>query len=564
MKRLIVTGCKPILRLMLIGILLAVAAGPVLGGQDDAAAPNTVLFDTGTPSAEPLSSAGLKARSGWTAVAEDDLTHRFRGDAVVANDRLIVVLRAKGAGAEVYSQTAAGAKYRVNLCPVPGGKGPARIASVRILENNPGAVMLLAGFTAADGGKCSLTYRLTAGQAIVEVRPGEGAGRVLVECAARYVVVPDFFGDDMVFGAEVFSRRRLRLPAENFFMNLLDRGNALVMCVWQSRKQEAVAVAEPRKLPTIITGCEIQAVKDKSLWIAVLEGPDVWHERAVSAGDAKAELTLDWKPPFSAKWRADLLAGDGPARSWHFQGPDQAGGTPAPQPPPAWRYPAAMVVYAMDRTRATPLTTFCPFDVLRNTLGVGPCQYILQTEGLATDANPTPDNVMTWIEKQFKRKKEKSAAGEIHELLEQMVEHVGHAQARIEQYGRLARDIEALDKAQGQGGSAAGIEAIGRLAKKLARTVVESGGKPGPGDRAARLAEKINALAGRAGAMAECERIGAEIRGIGAVQDRSLSNCRMTARWIKQSALMIGEEDPRADAWAKKVAARVEKELTGK
>ncbi len=182
---------------------------------------------------------------------------------------------------------------------------------MRILENNPGAVMLVAGFTAADGGKCSLTYRLTAGQAIVEVRPGEGAGRLLVECAARYVVVPDFFGDDMVFGAEMFARRRLRLPAENFFVSLLDRGNALVMCVWQSRKQEAVAVAEPRKQPNVTTGCEIQALKDKSLWVAVLEGPDVWHERAVSAGDAKAELTLDWKPPFPAKWRADLLAGNG-------------------------------------------------------------------------------------------------------------------------------------------------------------------------------------------------------------------------------------------------------------
>ena len=64
--------------------------------------------------------------------------------------------------------------------------------------------------------------------------------------------------------------------------------------------------------------------------------------------------------------------------------------------------------------------------------------------------------------------------------------------------------------------------------------------------------------------MAECERIGAELRGIGAVQDRTLSNCRMTARWIKQSAIMIGEEDPQAEAWARKVAARVEQELTGK
>ena len=338
------------------------------------------------------------------------------------------------------------------------------------MENNPGAVMLAAGFTTAEGGKCSLTYRLTAGQAIVEVRPGKDAGRLLVECAARYVVVPDFFGDDMIFAAEMFAPRRLRLPVENFFVSLLDRGNALVMCVWQSRKQEAVAVVSAGKQPAI-TGCEIQAVKDKSLWIAVLESPDVWHERVVSAGDAKAELTLDWKPPFPAKWRADLLAGNGPARSWYFQAAEQAGeassqGHPpcclegdrailrllqdVAASPPAWPYPAAMVVYAMDRTRATPLTTFCPIDVLRNTLGVGPCQYILQTEGLATDANPTPDNVMTWIEKQFKRKKEKSAAGEIRELLDQMVAARGARPGA----DRAVRPAGPRYRGPGQGGGA--------------------------------------------------------------------------------------------------------------
>ena len=103
-----------------------------------------------------------------------------------------------------------------------------------------------------------------------------------------------------------------------------------------------------------------------------------------------------------------------------------------------------MLVYAMDRSQATPLTTFTPIDILRGTLGVGPCQYILQTEGLASDANPTPDNVMTWIEKQFSRKKEKKAATEIREQLAQMVEHVGQAHARIGRYSRMFADVEGL------------------------------------------------------------------------------------------------------------------------
>ena len=48
---------------------------------------------------------------------------------------------------------------------------------MQILENSPGAVMIDAAFKTADGGKCSLKYRLTAGQITVETRPGEGRGQ---------------------------------------------------------------------------------------------------------------------------------------------------------------------------------------------------------------------------------------------------------------------------------------------------------------------------------------------------------------------------------------------------
>ncbi len=130
-----------------------------------------------------------------------------------------------------------------------------------------------------------------------------------------------------------------------------------------------------------------------------------------------------------------------------------------------------MLVYAMDRSQATPLTTFTPIDILRGTLGVGPCQYILQTEGLASDANPTPDNVMTWIEKQFSRKKEKKAADEIRQRLAQMVEHIGQADARIDQYGRMFAEVEGLcDTAAAGQTPAAGAASPRAILSALARS----------------------------------------------------------------------------------------------
>jgi hypothetical protein len=564
----------------------AVALKPAVGAEESPDSPATVLWDTGTSTADAWSPAALGTKSGWMAASEDDPSYRAKGDLVAMNDRLLLVLRAKGTGAEVYSRTAAGPRLRVVLSPIGMSDArPARFASVRVLENNPGAVVLAATFTAAKGGACSLAFRLTAGQMIVELRPGEGTGRVLVEDEARYVVVPDFFGDDMLFPAESLSRPRLRLPAENFFLNLCGQGNAVVMCVWQSREQEAVVIRSANETRPAIAGCEIDMVKDKNVWIAVLEGENLWHARAISADEATAETILPWKPPFAAKWRADLLDSPGPARSWYFHGDESdevAPRTANRQSPcclesgravlrlsrdeaassPGWRYPASMVVYAMDRSRATPLTTFCAIDVLRNTLGVGPCQYILQTEGLASEANPTPDNVMTWIEKQFRRKKQNSAAQEIRQRLDQMVEHVGHAQARIAQYGRLGGAIRGLcDAAKQDKTPPAGMEAIQRVARKLEQTAAAAAVSPALPDRAARLAVDVKGLIGKPGASAECERLGAEVRGVGSTQDRALSNCRMMVRWLRASARMAAEDDPRQASWAKDILARTEQVL---
>lgn len=563
----------------LLGWLLAFVAAPVIDAAEEPAAPDTVLFDTGSSRDEPWTAAALVKKTGWKAVPEDNLTHRFQGDVAAINDRVILVLRAKGAGAEVYGQTAAGPKLRVLLSPLCGSATQTpRLASVRIVENNPGAVMLAATFAAEDK-PCSLTYRLTAGQMIVETRPGEGAERMSVLGAVQYLVVPDFFGDDLVFPAATIARARWRLPTENFFLSLMDQGAAQVMCLWQSRRQEAVAVRSAAG-QTGISGCEIQAIKDKPIWIALLEGADLWHSRIVSADDAKTATTLAWKPPFPAKWRADLLGPRGSARSWYFHGPETS---IAPSPSgdrthpccleadravlrlqrdndatlSAWRYPMSLVVYAMDRDRATPLTTFCPIDVLRNTLGVGPCQYVLQTEGLAAEANPTPDDVATWVERQFRRKKQQAAADEIRERLEQMVQHVKHAQARIEQYARLAREIRELCKAQRRQSQAA----IADLAARLEQAALTAAIPPAPADQAARLAAEMAALIGKRDALAECRRIGGEIRAVGAVQDRALSNCRMTLRWLKQSAIMIAEDDPQQAPWVNSVCKLAERAL---
>jgi len=407
--------------------LLLLVAGLALG-QDEQ--PITRLFD------------------GDRQVPEDNLIHRFTGDAVLANDKLRVVISQAARRVEVHAKTATGLKHRAAIH---------HAGTPKIIENNSSAVMVEAA---------GLRFRLTTGEAILELRANETLTNVTVQSNSRFVVVPDYFGDDVVY--DTATARGLYLPAENFCLNLLDGGDAIMMTVWQSRNQDVWLDANSNR---------IRCLKGKSIWLAFLEAPGIWHTDASSV-----------QPPFPAKWRE-----------------------------------SQRIVYPLDRDAATPLTVTCPTDVMRNTLGVGPCQYILACEGLAAQGDPTPNSVMTWVEKQFAQKKDKRTTDDIKERLHQMTEHVAHARSRIERYAEFAGQVRKLSAA----------DSFRSLIDDLDRSVTNGLAAP---DRVRQLANEVVALIGKENALAPCQRLGKQLRSIGAIQDGALARCRMAVRRLRQQS----------------------------
>ena len=525
-----VTECRGLFASAL--TVLFVLLGQVHAADDESASAGVCLFDTGVPSAQSLSPAALRAKQAWVQMPEDETAHRFRGDVVLLNDKLAAVLRTKAAGFDVLSLTPAGYEPRATLIPLAArGSVSAALSGVKILENNPGGVTLEAAFQAGDGTQMALQCQLSVGQSILEIRPTAGVARLRLQAASRYVLIPDFFGDDMVFTPETLLRERITLPTENLFLTPLDGGAAMLMCVSSTRMRNAEAIVAGTDGRRSFAGCEVDCVTGKSFWLASIDAAGLWHDRPLPAADLQADFVLDWKPPFPAKWRADLVGPTGDARSWYFlggQGPDEelsslaAPGCPcridgqravvhgplAADAASGWTFPRPLLVYPMDRSRATPLTAFCPTDVLRNTLGVGPCQYILQTEGLQTDANPTPDNVMTWIEKQIVRKRQKKSADEIREMVQQMTQHVGHVAERVQRVCRPGpgcpeavhggrgkrltadrgkgaeadrRTAAATRDGAGRNGRSAASEPIGRPGRRIGRADRSAGRMPAAG-----------------------------------------------------------------------------------
>lgn len=476
---------------------LALGLCAPLIAQDD---PCTYVFDTGARAALALPAEAIEHRSGWRLVPEGNVAHAFKGDAAFLNDRIAVVLRRRGRGAEVYARTSHGQRPRAVLL----ASGAVRVSSLKLVQNGLSAVGFDTVLSAGDGATAAVRFRITAGQPIVEITPGHGMGELVVRAKSRYTVVPDFFGDDVVFDARALRAGRVGLPAESLLVHLIDGADAMLMCVWQARNQRAYLV------PGV--GSAIQCAQGKSIWLALMEREHIWTD------DASA-----WKPPFPAKRRISVMGEDCAAESGELTEERLASGR-------------AAIVYPIDRSRTTPLDVFCPTDVMRNTLGCGPCQYLLEREGFDAAAHPTPADVTKWVERQFKRKRAKRSADQIEERLGLMAEHVRHVQARLARYEALAKEVQALcvdprnEKMRG-------------LAEQMAQEMAAHRNAMKSTPRADELGGRVAALIGKANALAECQALSEQIRAIGAAQDRALSKCRMTVRRIKVLCL----DAPRGD-----------------
>jgi len=524
------------------------SAGVCLAAEP--ADPGVRLYDTGMQSSDPLSGAAVAAAmAGWVQVPAADTTHKFKGDVAFGNERLVVVLRAKGYCAQVYPIGRHGLGAGNDLVPlVKANDGEVRhVTAFRIIENTGGAVAVEVTST----GPSAATFRLAVGQPYVEVRPGAGTVALFVGVWPQLILAPDFFGDDMVFAPDGYGRKS-RLPAENFVLGLRRRGDMITMCVWQDRTAGAQAVEWENGMRPMFMGWRVDCIEGKSIWVAFLEGLELWCERSVPAEDAGK--VLGWKPLLAAKWRADLIQGNGFAESVTFEWPPPAGG--AMPTLKAGKY----IIYPLDRTKATPLTEFTPVDILRNTLGVGPCQYILETEGLASADNPTPEQVMTWIEKQLKKKGGKDAADDVRERVKAMAELVGRTESRIKRYADFAAEMKQLLASDD---SETGLK-LKATADALAQAAAAGLAATEPPGRVAKLADAVAGLIGKDTAAADLAAPAAEVRSIGAGQDRALAKSRMAVRWLRCQARRVAEEEPRHKGLAAAIEARADAVLQGK
>ena len=101
-----------------------------------------------------------------------------------------------------------------------------------------------------------------------------------------------------------------------------------------------------------------------------------------------------------------------------------------------------MVVYPINRVKQTPLDVYTVVDVMRNTLGVGPCQHILDVEGQKSEykgrATCAVRDTLTPI---YEKNEQKEKRAKVEETLDEGLTFVKHIRGRITRYVEFGKKM---------------------------------------------------------------------------------------------------------------------------
>ena len=588
--------------MLVIGHCLALPCARAQTAKKKAASPVVRLFDTTSHSPRALSSNSLSGKNAWVSVPRGALTHTFKGDTVLLNNRVALVPRHKGSGAELYGRGPLGMKLRAILSPT---QKVTKLARVRITGNSPGEVAVDATFEAPGGKAVTVGYRLKMGQTFVETEPGTGALGLRVKAPCRFAVLPDLFADDIVADATQLPAAKADLPSEHFLLHMLGDGEAIVMSVWNVAERDVRVALSGKGDKRVIESSEIPYGKKGKVWVAVMEGPGAWHERQVTKADAGRIINLAWRAPYPAVWRVDWTRDDKLTGSWEMVNPRSDGrftkhtwlGTTSivssnrkrwltvlgKHQYPCWidisglghlqpftktiHFEGPALIYPIDRIRKTPLDRFGVVDIMRRTLGVGPCRYILDVENQRSYYKGRATcSIRDLLDRIYSRGEQKRRKAEIVEALADMMVFIRHIRGRIESYvafGRELRDyLAARKKAQPE--LAKYIDELETLIRAIDERLAKRRAKIKTPDQAAKTVEEFcKTLLTYEGSDAPVKvmKFTEAWVEIGGNQDELVGECRMPVKWVRQRAALMMAGEPRMAEIAREIRLRTQKIL---
>ncbi|MBW8041390.1 MAG: hypothetical protein FVQ85_15520 [Planctomycetes bacterium] len=371
---------------------------------------NTLIWDTVSPF---VNTVDIQDRTNWKVVPTDLLTletnpsaaisdpayhgreYSFQGDAVVENKHLITVFSSKKGCVVIYSRADSSQK-KVELIPLQLKAKHASITHIRILQNTGDNAALEVTFSAKETeDNYSAIFSFDKKQ-VVEIKPAENMKGISLFSLIEYGVVPSFIGDDLIFNpGEYPSMTTLHIPSDNIFLGLLKGQNNMLVLTWPGGKQLTRLVLDNKERKRRLIESVDFDNDGKSIYLALLDAPGIWHKEELKPSYLEKDVAVNWKRPFSAKWKTQLLeAGvkttykfrESKDKIWRaitgnytypvwFQGENTFYRLGKKIPPKG-----ESIIYFLER-KGTPVSVSTPVDVMKETLGRQACDTILDLAG---------------------------------------------------------------------------------------------------------------------------------------------------------------------------------------
>lgn len=563
--------------------------------------------------------------------------------AELANDMIKVKADKGGAGVILSAGGPSGAqRATISIAPAGGTQGAA-ISSARTVRSDDGedVIRIEVGDAVAD-------LALGTGP-FVTVKPGRKAVNLIVKADTRYTVLPDFFADDTVFDAATVKSSSFVVPAENFLLQPVEGGDAMVMCIWPKAKPAAAAgteASEPEVRLNLTGDGAARRIGSTSIqfpgqpvYVALIEQKGGWHDECVTTWQAYRPRVLSWKAPFKAQWRADFAVAEGKQMNdWHSRNQSfDFRPQPAPQPGKpkehlgSWQehivdtmlYPAVfdgadavlclyadkqvrraafgptykpganstnfppsvydrVIIYPLGRDKDTPLQAFTPVDLMRMTLGQGPCEYVLDVAGIkgrgAGAGRPLLDDstcglwdrhIFPIVSEKMRNMKpgdklDSATRDHLLHALEDMWFFVKAVHDRIREYKAWGTETAGWLKAESEKsakikpGADKALAIINQMNADIGRFKFE-----GPGTEAywkTRLQELQDMTKEEKYTFKDIDSVH-RIRDLGNSQDELVSRCRQYVKTLRQEMMLMDSSDAEVRQFAAAVRSRCQQIL---
>ncbi|OHB60696.1 MAG: hypothetical protein A2168_00885 [Planctomycetes bacterium RBG_13_50_24] len=561
---------------------------------------NTLIWDTMSPFGD---TADLQNRTSWKPVPTDLLMlelnpvaassdpgyygreYAFSGDAVVENERLTAVFNSKKGSVVIYSNTDSNSK-KLEFVPLELKGRPAKITHCTILQNTGQDAALEVTFSGE--GKNLPAVIAFDGTGIVDIKPGGNTKGISLISTIEYGIVPSFIGDDLIFSpGDYASMNTLCVPSENLFVGLLAGQNDMLVVTWPEGSQQMKLVpGDNQQGPHLFESIDFEN-DGRSLYLAVLSTPGIWHKEELKPSYLEKDVTIDWKRPFRAKWITQLSEGqvqttytfkESKGDIWrgvigHYTYPvwfssDNASYRLSKKIPPKGQ----SIIYFLER-KDTPVSVLSPVDIMKVTLGRQMCDTILDLPGrkLRTHHRRGGDGVRRActcgcteaIQAVFDAGQEVQKKEYVEGAVGDMVYFVTQHMNRIDEYRDLAREMtEFLNQTRKSAAELkpyldrmeAIVQEIPQEYRRQEELIMSL-------KYADELAQQTKALTQKKepGNLPAYEDLSMKWRRMGGAQDDLVAQCHRITRKLFQEAGYGGTSSPEAVAIARQIRARCTK-----